>query len=132
VVAPFGPDGALELADVLTPHIGGVVEFYRLEGEKLRIVAQAPGFSSHALGSRNLDMAVAGDFDGNGQVELLVPNQALDQLGGVRRTADGGVVTWTVPVGGRVTTNLAAVTLPHGGLAVGVGREDGVLRLWLP
>jgi hypothetical protein len=28
-VAPFGPDGELELADVLTPHIGGVIEFYR-------------------------------------------------------------------------------------------------------
>lgn len=35
VVAPFGPDGALELADVLTPHIGGVVEFYRMSGNTL-------------------------------------------------------------------------------------------------
>ncbi len=29
-VAPFGPQGELELAVVLTPHIGGVVEFYAL------------------------------------------------------------------------------------------------------
>jgi hypothetical protein len=132
VIAPFGPGGELELADVLTPHIGGVVEFYRLQGETLRIVAQAPGFSSHALGSRNLDMAVAGDFDGDAQVELLVPNQAREELGAIRHVAGGAVMAWTVPVGGRVTTNLAAVTLHDGSLAAGVGRGDGVLRLWPP
>ena len=29
-VAPFGPNGEIELVDVLTPHIGGVVEFFQL------------------------------------------------------------------------------------------------------
>ena len=28
-VAPFGPNGEMELVDVLTPHLGGVVEFYQ-------------------------------------------------------------------------------------------------------
>jgi hypothetical protein len=98
----------------------------------LRIVAQAPGFSSHALGSRNLDMALAGDLDGDGQVELLVPNQARDQLGAIRHTAHGVVVAWTVSLDGRVKTNLAATALPDGSLTVGAGREDVVLRLWLP
>jgi hypothetical protein len=130
-VGDFGPGGETELVDVLTPHIGGVVEFYRMEGEVLRILARVPGYSSHGLGSRNLDMAAAGDWDGDGRVELLVPNQARDQLGGIRRTAEGATVAWTVPVGGRVRTNLAAVTLPGGSLALGVGREGAVLRLWL-
>ena len=35
----FATDGETEVADVLTPHIGGVVEFYRRLGEELRIVA---------------------------------------------------------------------------------------------
>ena len=34
-VAPFGPNGELELVDVLTPHLGGIVEFYQLEEKKL-------------------------------------------------------------------------------------------------
>jgi len=35
-VAPFGPSGEIEIADLLTPHLGGVVEFYQLEGDQLK------------------------------------------------------------------------------------------------
>lgn len=129
---PFGPGGETELVDVLTPHIGGVVEFYRRQGEDLRIVAQVSGYTSHVIGTRNLDMAAAGDFDGDGRMELLLPSQSRTELGAIRRTQDGAEVAWTVSVGGRVVTNLAVVGLLDGTLAVGVGRDDGVLRLWLP
>jgi hypothetical protein len=129
-VAPFGPSGEVEITDVLTPHIGGIVEFYRLENDGLRVVAKVPGFRSHKIGSRNLDMAVAGDFDGDGRVELLVPNQTLDEIGGIRRTSDGAEVAWTLPIDGKVSTNLAAVATGSGGLMLGVGREDGVLLVW--
>ena len=63
-VAPFGPNGERELVDVLTPHIGGVVEFYRMVGDRIEIVATVPGFTSHVIGSRNLDLALAADADG--------------------------------------------------------------------
>lgn len=131
-VAPFAPDGSLELAAVLTPHIGGVVEFYRLEANELKIVAQIPGYTSHMLGTRNLDLAAAGDFDGDGRHELLLPNQRRTELGAIRRTAEGATVAWTVPLDGVLSTNVAAVTLPGGRLAVGVGRDDGMLRVWGP
>ena len=129
---PFGPDGETEVVDVLTPHIGGVVEFYRRQGDELRIVAQVRGYTSHIIGTRNLDMAAAADFDGDGRIELLLPSQSRTELGAIQRTQDGADVAWTISVGGRVVTNLAAVTLLDGTLAVGVGRDDGVLRLWLP
>ena len=131
-VAPFGPGGELELVDVLTPHLGGIVEFYRLEGKTLRVVAQVRGYTSHVIGSRNLDMAAAGDFDGDGRLEVLLPNQKLTELGAIRRTATGAEIAWSVPLGGRLRTNLAAITLPNGTLAIGAGREDKVLRIWLP
>jgi hypothetical protein len=129
---PFGPDGETELVDVLTPHIGGFVEFYQLIGDDLVIVASVPGFTSHVIGTRNLDMAVGGDFDGDGHFELLLPDQSRNELGGIRRTANGAEVAWRVPVGGRVVTNLAAVELDDGQISVGAGREDGTLRIWLP
>lgn len=129
-VAPFGPDGEVELVDVLTPHIGGVVEYYRLDGNEFKIVAQAPGYTSHVNGARNLDMAVAGDFDGDGRIELLLPNQARTELGAISRTANGAEVAWTIPLDGRLSTNLAAVTTASGQLILGAGREDGTLRLW--
>jgi hypothetical protein len=121
-VAPFAVDGGLELAAVLTPHIGGVVEFYRWQAGALTIVAQQGGYTSHVLGSRNLDMAVAGDFDGDSQPEVLLPDQVRRQLGGVHRTAEGAAVPYTVPIGGQLVTNVAAVTLADGRIAVGVGR----------
>ena len=144
-VAPFGPHGEIELVDVLTPHLGGVVEFYRWEGDELQVIAQISGYTSHVIGTRNLDMAAAGDFDGDGHVELLLPNQARTALGAIRRTADGadtgagaGVV-WSLTLDGQMTTNLGAVTLPDGGIAIGIGQENGILlpggnslRIWSP
>ena len=132
-VAPFGPNGELELVDVLTPHLGRITEFFSLAGANLQIEAQLQaGYTSHAIGSRNLDMAVAGDFDGEGQVELLLPNVEGNQLGAIRHTANGAEVVWTLPIDGRISTNLAAVALSNGKIAVGLGRADGTLRVWLP
>ena len=42
-MAPFGVNEELGLAEVLTPHIGGIAGFYRLEGDSLNLVAQRPG-----------------------------------------------------------------------------------------
>jgi hypothetical protein len=64
--APFGPDGETEIAAVLTPHIGGTVEFYRWIDDRLEIVAAVPGFSSHQYASPNLDMALAADAEAGG------------------------------------------------------------------
>jgi hypothetical protein len=67
----------------------GVVEFYQWREDTLQIVARVPGYTSHVIGTRNLDMAAAGDFDGDGRFELLLPNQQRTTLGGIRRTEDG-------------------------------------------
>jgi len=130
VAAPFGIDGEIELVDVLTPHIGGVVEFYRLEGEELKIIAQISGYTSHVIGSRNLDMAVAGDFDGDGRIELIVPNQARTELGGIRRTDGEAEVAWMLPLDGRLSSNLSAAVTADGQIILGAGLDNGTLRLW--
>lgn len=127
-VAPFAPGGARELAVVRTPHVGGTVEFYRLGGDP-EIVATLSGYSTHAIGSRNLDGGVAGDFDGDGRVELLVPTDDRRTLAGIRRT-DGGVrEAWRLPIGGDLATNVLATRGPEG-IAVAVGCADGTVRLW--
>jgi hypothetical protein len=127
-----GPGGAREIVDVLTPHINGVVEFYQMQSSRLDIVAQAPGYTSHVIGSRNLDMGLAGDFDGDGLVEVVLPNQALTSLGAVRHEAQGAVVAWELPIDGLVSTNLAGLALVDGSLALGVGLQDGRIRVWSP
>lgn len=131
-VAPFGPNGELELADILTPHIGGVVEYFQLKGNELILVAQLSGYTSHVIGSRNLDMAIAGDFDGDGIIELLLPHQSLNSLALIQRTQDGANVEWEMELGAILSTNIAAVSFPGGDIAIGIGLASGVIRLWLP
>ncbi len=49
------------LAAIHTPHIGGVLHEYVREGSALRGRRIADGYSTHALGSRELDLAVWAD-----------------------------------------------------------------------
>jgi len=128
-VAPFGPGGETELAAVRTPHIGGTAEFYRLREGRFEIVAERAGYSSHAAGSRNLDGGLAGDLDGDGRTELLVPTDDRGTLAALRRTGDGVEEAFRLPVGGRVRTNLHAVGGDPDPVAVAVGRADA-LRVW--
>lgn len=130
--APFASDGIEELVVVRTPHIGGIVEFYRRRGAEMERVAQLDGYTSHVIGTRNLDMALAGDFDGDGALELLLPNQALTHLGAVGRRGDEARLIWQVELGGRATTNLSAAELSDGRLLVGMGHDGQMLRVWEP
>ena len=129
---PFGPGGEVELAVTRTPHVGGVIEFYRPNPEEgtLEIVATLPGYPTHTLYSRNLDAARAGDLDGDGAWEVLVPDRFRMGLAAIRHTPDGAKEAWNLPVGGTLATNLASATDREGRLSVAVGRTDGVLRIW--
>ena len=129
---PFGPNGEVEIAAIRTPHIGGVVEFYAIDEDdsELKIAATQPGYSSHEIYSRNLDTARAGDLDGDGAFELLVPSQDSTELGAIRHGEGGAEVAWTLPVDGVLTTNLATAAAPDGQVAVAAGREGGFLRIW--
>jgi hypothetical protein len=131
-IAPFAPDGTLELVEVRTPHIGGPTNFYQWQGETLAIVTEARGYTSHTIGSRNLDMAVAGRFDRSGNVTLILPTQSRDGLGGIQHKAAGAELVWSLLLNGRLATNIAAITLPNGELALGVGQDNATLRIWQP
>ncbi len=130
-IAPFGPSGEWELADVLTPHIGGVVEFFRREGTTLTKTASLGGFTSHVIYTRNLDLALSGDFDANGVAELLLPNQTLTALGVIGRDENGATLLMELPLDGELSSNLTAIPTEDGRILVGAGINEGVLRIWL-
>lgn len=129
---PFGPNGEIEIAATRTPHLGGATEFYRLNREsgKLELADTGRGYPSHTIYSRNLDAARAGDFDGDGAWELLVPNASYDGLVAVRHTKSGVKRAWELPLGGTLATNVAATTDKEGRIAVAVGTLEGNLRIW--
>lgn len=125
-VARFEPDQPHLIVSIRTPHIGGVVEFFQLNAGRLDPVRETAGFSAHTIGSRNLDSAVAGDFNNDGIAELLAPDQAHTSLGVI---SFSGVLT-SVPLDGVLTSNLS-VTDNNGNLFIGAG-TPGNLRIWSP
>jgi hypothetical protein len=126
----LGPDGVAEVIAVRTPHIGGVVEAYRLVGDRLELVASMPGYSSHRIGSANLDMALLADVDADGRLEVVVPSQELDELGLLARTADGFEEIGRLVLDGRLATNLAATADEGGRLALAAGTIEERLRIF--
>jgi len=128
----LGPNGEPELVSVMTPHIGGIVEYFRYADGGLVNVARLSGYTSHVISTRNLDMAVAGDFNGDGQIELAIPNQDRNRIAGIQRTAEGAAEIWSLPVDGTVVTNLSAVQFKDDRLGLAVGTADNRLRIWLP
>ena len=129
-VAPFGPQGEMEVVDVLTPHINGVAEFYRIVDGELEILADLPGYTSHVIGTRNLDMGLAGDFDGDGQPEVLLPGQSRSELGAISHGVDGAYLDWKLDLAGVLSSNLAAISSNDGSLYLGAALEAGILRVW--
>ncbi len=127
--APLGPNGEIELVDVQTPHIGGIVQFFRLEGDQLVRQAQLSSFTTHEIGSRNLDQGVLVDSTGDGRPEVLVLSTSARDLVAIERTADGADVVAEVPLDSSVRTNLALRPSAET-TALAVGTSDGRLLVW--
>lgn len=79
-VADFDGDGRLEVALVTTPHIGGTLKLYRLESGRLVEAFRRFGFSNHRIGSRELDLSAVLDFDGDGVMDIAVPDTTRTSL----------------------------------------------------
>lgn len=127
---PLGPNGEFEVVDVRTPHIGGIVQFHRLEGDRLVPVATIEGFTSHVIGTIDLDLAVVADADSDGRLDLVIPTQDRSRLGVLARTDTGVDLVGLVEISSTMTTNLGVVERADGTLAFAVGTADGRLRVW--
>lgn len=73
-ISNFSRSKNLEIAAVITPHIGGKLRFYQYISGKLVKIAAASGFSNHVIGSREQNLSAIADFDGNGTPDLALPS----------------------------------------------------------
>ncbi|MCV2403628.1 hypothetical protein OFY17_12170 [Marinomonas sp. C2222] len=107
-VAPFNPSAkqSPQVALVQTPHIGGILKFYEWNGDKLELKSQSRGFSTHTIGSDNLNMAIAANFDDDNSIELLLPSQDFRTLKLVKFTSQKSEVIDTFKLPGRLDINL--------------------------
>ena len=129
---PFGPAGEIEIVDVVTPHIDGILEFSRFAGNAISADTRFTGVTSHLIGSRNLDQTAAGDFNGDGQPEALVMDRSRKQVIAVQHEIGGAQEIWRLDAGAEIVSNFAPVELLDSRLGLAVGTADGRLRVWVP
>jgi hypothetical protein len=124
-------DDILDLVVVRTPHIGGVLEIYELTEGKLEISTSLKGYSSHQIGSRNLDASLVTDVNADRIPEIVLPDQSQQNLSALQITDAEWTEIWRVPLNEKLTTNLMGVYSLHFGLVLGVGTEENKLMLWV-
>ncbi len=74
IVADVDNDGELEIAYVETPHIGGILHVLALRKNKLVYKYRSTSTSNHGIGSRVQELAAAVDWNGDGVIDIAVPN----------------------------------------------------------
>lgn len=132
--ADFDGDGDIEIAYVETPHIGGMLRFISLTPEGVREEQALQGFSNHAIGSRELDMAAVIDWNGDGVLDLAVPDASRSRLQIVSAADGKAKVIASLPEDGRhtarITTSVVASDLGRDGVPELIyGLSDGTLIL---
>lgn len=129
-VAPFGPNGEVEIVDVRTPHIGGTVQAFALsfgndDGPTLeRVAASDARYTSHVIGTGNLDMGLAIDGNVDGRLDVVVPTAERNSLIALTRTSEsqGWAEIAALPLEGILTSNLVSQTVgDRTTLAAGAG-----------
>lgn len=87
-VADFDGDGKLDLASVITPHIGGLLTLYHYVPPKLIPFAQAMDTSNHRMGDLEQQVAVIVEQKGV-RPTIIVPDMQLKALHALRWEAPG-------------------------------------------
>ena len=131
----------LSVVDVLTPHVRKQLEFFDISQPTMTLQAKASQYTTHDIGSRILDTAISGDFNGDCINEAVVLDSSMTNIKSVQLVASSvddenekmeATEIWSLPLPGRLTSNLAAVGLEDGsGIALAAASGSRV-RFWLP
>jgi hypothetical protein len=113
--ADFDGDGQIEIAAVETPHIGGQLLIFKIEGRRLREVARFAGYSNHILGSTELGMSAILDANGDGIPDIVVPSQDRRELRAVTFAKGNLAVVVSVKLYRAVTTAIVVADVDHDG-----------------
>lgn len=74
-VADFNNDGALDIAYIQTPHIGGILKVWSIVDGGFKQLAQSRGFSNHSIGDTRVSTAKIADYNNDGVMDIALPDQ---------------------------------------------------------
>jgi hypothetical protein len=86
--ADFDGDGKLDIASVITPHIGGTLTLYHYKPPQLEPFARAMDISNHRMGDPEQDVAVVVELPGT-RPTVIVPDMSLKALHALRWVEPG-------------------------------------------
>ena len=87
-VADFDGDGKLDIAAVITPHIGGVLTLYHYRPPQLVPYAKVMDTSNHLMGSPEQQLSVVLHLPGK-RPTIIVPDMSLKALHALRWEGSG-------------------------------------------
>lgn len=88
-VADFDGDGRTDVANVVTPHIGGVLQLLHYRPPRLVPFASAMDVSNHRMGALEQELAVIVAGAAGRSPTILVPDMTLQALHALRWEAPG-------------------------------------------
>jgi len=123
--ADFDGDGKMEIAVVITPHIGGTLKLYEFTTGQLVPEYEAYGFSNHFIGSRELEMSAVVDLNQDGIADLAVPDAVRYKLRLMTIKDHELIEIETISPGSRINTEIVHEIDSSGKSVLKYGLVDG-------
>ncbi|PLX65831.1 MAG: hypothetical protein C0602_13990 [Denitrovibrio sp.] len=123
--------GFVRIVNVITPHIGGTLEFLEAVDGKLIRKSSINGVSTHNIGSANLGMGLAVDVDGDGLPEILAPDNDKKNISAYCGQSELIELSELIGFSGILTTEITALSAGDKIKLIGFGTDNKEVYIYL-